>query len=69
MREELVEIRIGSELVGVGYEFERSQTVLWGSTEHTWTERVLIVRSESIAENQARRWSVGWPRPKSRSVA
>ena len=52
--EELVEIRIGSELVGVGYEFERSQTASWGSTEHTWTERVLIVRSESIAQNQAR---------------
>ena len=54
MREKLVEIRIGSELVGVGYEFERSQTAPWGSMEHTWTERVLIVRSESIAENQAR---------------
>lgn len=54
MREQLVEIRIGSELVGVGYEFERSQTAPWSSMEHTWTERVLIVRSESIAENQAR---------------
>ena len=54
MREQLVEIRIGSELVGVGYGFERSQTAPWGSMEHTWTERVLIVRSESIAENQAR---------------
>ena len=54
MRQQLVEIRIGSELVGVGYEFERSQTAPWGSMEHTWTERVLIVRSESIAENQAR---------------
>ena len=54
MREQLVEIRIGSELVGVGYEFERSQTAPLGSMEHTWTERVLIVRSESIAENQAR---------------
>ena len=52
-REELVKIRIGSELVGVGYEFERSQTGQWGSIEHTWTERVLIVRSESIAESQA----------------
>ena len=51
--EELVEIRIGSQLVGVGYEFERSQTAPWGSMEHTWTERVLIVRSQSIAENQA----------------
>jgi len=51
--EELVEIRIGSEFVGVGYEFERSQTAPWGSLEHTWTERVLIVRSESIAQSQA----------------
>ena len=53
-REQRVEIRIGSELVGVGDGFERSQTAPWGSMEHTWTERVLIVRSESIAENQAR---------------
>jgi transposase len=52
-REELVEIRIGSELVGVGYEFERSQTARWGAIEHTWTERVLIVRSGSIAQSQA----------------
>jgi transposase len=52
-REELVEIRIDSELVGVGYEFERSQTAQWCSMEHTWTERVLIVRSESIAQSQA----------------
>ena len=53
-REELVEIHIGSERVGMGYEFERIQTAPWGSTEHTWTERVLIVRSESIAQTQAR---------------
>ena len=62
MRQQLVEIRIGSELVGVGYEFERSQTAPWGSMEHTWTERVLIVRSESIAENQARALAIWlWP--------
>lgn len=53
-RDELVEIHIGSELVGRGYEFERIQTAPWGSTEHTWTERVLIIRSESIAQSQAR---------------
>jgi transposase len=52
-REELVEIRIGSESVGMGYEFERIQTAPWGSSEHTWTERVLIVRSEPIARSQA----------------
>ena len=52
-REELVQIYIDSEQVGTGYEFERIQTAPWGSTEHTWTERVLIVRSESIAQSQA----------------
>jgi len=52
-REELVEIRMGTEQVGMGYEFERIQTAPWSSTEHTWTERVLIVRSESIAQSQA----------------
>ena len=52
-REELVDIRMGDDLVGRGYEFERIQTILCGSTEHAWTERVLIVRSESIAQSQA----------------
>lgn len=52
-REELVNIRMGDDLVGRGYEFERIQTILCGSTEHAWTERVLIVRSESIAQSQA----------------
>ena len=52
-REELVKICMGTEQVGRGYEFERIQTAPWGSTEHTWTERVLIVRSESIAQSQA----------------
>ena len=52
-REELVNIRMGDDLVGRGYEFERIQTILCGSTEHAWTERVLIVRSEPIAQSQA----------------
>jgi len=52
-REELVNIRMGDDLVGRGYEFERIPTILCGSTEHAWTERVLIVRSESIAQSQA----------------
>ena len=52
-REELVNIRMGNDLVGRGYEFERIPTILCGSTEHAWTERVLIVRSESIAQSQA----------------
>ncbi|MGZ3381640.1 MAG: IS1634 family transposase [Isosphaeraceae bacterium] len=68
-REELVNIRMGDDLVGRGYEFERIQTILCGSTEHAWTERVLIVRSEPIAQSRPWRWSVGWPRPKSPSAA
>ncbi|MGZ3303783.1 MAG: IS1634 family transposase [Isosphaeraceae bacterium] len=52
-REELVNIRMGDDLVGRGYEFERIQTILCGSTEHAWTERVLIVRSEPSAQSQA----------------
>ncbi len=52
-REELVNIRMGDDLVGRGYECERIQTILCGSTEHAWTERVLIVRSEPIAQSQA----------------
>ncbi len=41
------------ELLGRGYEFERSQTAPVGGVEHTWTERVQIIRSESAAASQA----------------
>jgi transposase len=41
------------ELLGRGYEFERAQTALVGATEHTWTERVQVIRSESAAASQA----------------
>src|SRR4051794_22252209 len=41
------------ELLGRGYEFERAQTALVGETEHTWTERVQVIRSESAAASQA----------------
>src|SRR4051812_33960399 len=41
------------ELLGRGYEFERPQTALVGETEHTWTERVQVIRSESAAASQA----------------
>jgi transposase len=41
------------ELLGRGYEFERPQTALVGEIEHTWTERVQIIRSESAAARQA----------------
>src|SRR4051812_43903559 len=40
-------------LLGRGYEFERPQTALVGEAEHTWTERVQIIRSESSAASQA----------------
>ena len=53
----LIEIRRGEgdeqEFLGRGYEFERPQTAVVGAVEHTWTERVQIIRSESAAESQA----------------
>src|SRR3954469_15817216 len=53
----LVEIHRGEgpekELLGRGYEFERPQTALVGAAEHTWTERVQVIRSESSAASQA----------------
>jgi transposase len=51
----LVEIRRGEgqEPIGRGYEFERLQTTVVGAVEHTWTERVQVIRSESAAESQA----------------
>jgi transposase len=55
--EELIEIHRGEgeeqELLGRGYEFERPQGALVGEVEHTWTERVQVIRSESAAESQA----------------
>src|SRR4051812_16685017 len=41
------------ELLGRGYEFERAQTATGGEAEHTWTERVQVIRSESAAASQA----------------
>src|SRR3954447_12612089 len=55
----LIEIHRGEEeakekeLIGRGYEFERPQTAMVGTDEHTWTERVLVLRSESAAQSQA----------------
>jgi len=51
----LIEIRRGEEqeLIGRGYEFERPQTAVVGQVEHTWTERVQVIRSEAAAESQA----------------
>jgi transposase len=50
---ELIAIRREDELLGVGYEFERSQSAVVGQIEHTWTERVQILRSEAAAHSQA----------------
>ncbi len=41
------------ELLGRGYEFERPQRAVVDAVEHTWTERVQIIRSESAAQSQA----------------
>lgn len=49
----LIEIRCGEELIGRGYEFERPQAAVVGQVEHTWTERVQVIRSESAAQSQA----------------
>src|SRR4051794_2506464 len=55
--EKLIEIHRGEgeekELLGRGYEFERPQAALVGESEHTWTERVQVIRSESAAASQA----------------
>src|SRR5205823_4310983 len=50
---QLIEIRRDGELLGRGYEFERPQSAVVGQTEHTWTERVQILRSEAAARSQA----------------
>jgi transposase len=53
-RAELVTIRIGEDRLGTGYEFTRDQTATLEGTERTWKERVQVVRSDSLAETQAR---------------
>jgi transposase len=51
----LIEIRRGEEqeLIGRGYELERPQTAVVGRVEHSWTERVQVIRSEAAAQGQA----------------
>ncbi|EDN70090.1 transposase [Beggiatoa sp. PS] len=39
-------------LVAAGYEFEREQSGVVDGTEIEWTERVLVIKSEAIAELQ-----------------
>jgi transposase len=53
-RAELIPIRIGEDPIGTGYEFTRNQTALLDDGERTWTERVQVIRSDSLAETQAR---------------
>jgi transposase len=48
----LIEIRRGGELLGRGYEFERSQTAVVDKAQQTWTERVQILGSESLVQSQ-----------------
>jgi transposase len=49
----LIEIHRGEELLGRGYEFERAQSAAVGQDQHTWTERVQVIRSEAVAQSQA----------------
>jgi transposase len=49
----LIEIHRDEELIGRGYEFERPQSAVVGQDEHTWTERVQVIRSEASAQSQA----------------
>jgi transposase len=53
-RAELVSICIGEEQVGTGYEFTRNQTATVDGLEYTWSERVQVIRSDSLAESQER---------------
>jgi transposase len=49
----LIDIHRGEEFLGRGYEFERVQSTVLDQGEHTWTERVQVIRSEVMAQSQA----------------
>jgi transposase len=49
----LVAIRDGSEILGKGYEFERIRNCDREGMALTWTERVLVFQSASLADSQA----------------
>src|SRR3954465_12657654 len=49
----LIDIHRGEELLGRGYEFERTQSAKVDRDEHTWTERVQVIRSDAVAQSQA----------------
>jgi transposase len=53
-RGDLVPIRIGEKQVGTGYEITRELTATVAGSERTWTERVQVIRSDSLADTQAR---------------
>ena len=50
----VVTIHRQEELIGRGYEFERSQSAVVEQTEQSWTERVQIIHSEALAESQTK---------------
>src|SRR5262245_47061714 len=49
---QVIELWRAGVLIGKGYEFERSQSAVVGTTQRTWTERVQIIRSEALAQSQ-----------------
>jgi transposase len=53
-RTKLIPIRVGDDLLGVGYEFDRQQTACIAEEPQTWKERVQVFRSDSLAKTQAR---------------
>jgi len=53
-RTKLIPIRVGDDLLGVGYEFNRQQTACIAEEPQTWKERVQVSRSDSLAKTQAR---------------
>ena len=53
-RDELVPICIGEDPIGIGYEFTRDQTATLEGVPWTWSERVQVIRSDSLAETQSR---------------
>jgi transposase len=52
-RAELVPISVGEDRLGIGYEFDRQQTVWIDEEPRTWTERVQVIRCEALAKTQA----------------
>jgi transposase len=53
-RTKRIPIRVGDDLLGVGYEFDRQQTASIAEEPQTWKERVQVFRPDSLAKTQAR---------------